>query len=53
MEAIKNEYREGELLPPNDIVEDWLKLIDADPENVIGLSLLNKKENRPPEKRVI
>jgi proteasome-associated ATPase len=53
MEAIKNEYREGEILPPNDIVEDWLKLIDADPENVIGLSLLNKKENHPPEKRVI
>jgi len=51
--AVETEYREGEILPPNDIVEDWLKLIDADPENVVGLSLLDKKEKPRPEKRVI
>ncbi|MDC4223803.1 MAG: AAA family ATPase [Candidatus Manganitrophus sp.] len=51
--AVETEYREGEILPPNDIVEDWLKLIDVDPENVVGLSLLDKKERPKPEKRVI
>ena len=51
--AVETEYREGEILPPNDIVEDWLKLIDVDPENVVGLSLLDKKERPQPEKRVI
>ncbi|MCG3115536.1 MAG: AAA family ATPase [Candidatus Manganitrophus sp. SA1] len=51
--AVETEYREGEILPPNDIVEDWLKLIDVDPENVVGLSLLDKKERPRPEKRVI
>jgi hypothetical protein len=35
-------------------VEDWLKLIDVDPENVVGLSLLDKREKKSPaEKRVI
>lgn len=51
--SVETEYREGEILPPNDIVEDWLKLIDVDPENVVGLSLLDKKERPKPEKRVI
>ncbi|MGB3941860.1 MAG: AAA family ATPase [Candidatus Manganitrophaceae bacterium] len=51
--AIETEYREGEIIPPNEILEDWLKLIDADPENVVGISLHDKKERRHPEKRVI
>ncbi|MBI3805040.1 MAG: AAA family ATPase [Nitrospirae bacterium] len=51
--AVETEFREGEILPPNDILEDWLKLIDADPENVVGLSLLDKKERPRSEKRVI
>lgn len=51
--SIEAEFKEGEMLPPNDIVEDWLKLIDVDPENVVGLSLLDKRETARPEKRVI
>ena len=51
--SVESEFKEGEMLPPNDIVEDWLKLIDVDPENVVGLSLLDKREKARPEKRVI
>ncbi|HZR45871.1 MAG TPA: AAA family ATPase [Candidatus Manganitrophaceae bacterium] len=51
--AVENEFKEGEMLPPNDIAEDWLKLIDVDPENVVGLSLFDKREKSRPEKRVI
>ncbi|MBI1821354.1 MAG: AAA family ATPase [Nitrospirae bacterium] len=47
--SIQEEYREGEILPPNDIVEDWLKLIDADPENVVGISLLDKEGRYAPK----
>ncbi|MEX2381164.1 MAG: AAA family ATPase [Opitutales bacterium] len=35
--AIELEYRENELFPPSDITEDWLKLTDFDPENVVRL----------------
>jgi len=40
--ALREEYLEGEILPPNDILEDWLKLLDQDPENVVGISLLDR-----------
>ena len=32
------EYRENEILPATDITEDWLKLIDYDPDNVVKIS---------------
>ncbi|MGH7958545.1 MAG: AAA family ATPase, partial [Opitutaceae bacterium] len=38
LEALENEYRENDLFPPNDITEDWLKLTDFDPENVVRLA---------------
>jgi proteasome-associated ATPase len=44
-ESMVEEYREGEILPPNDIQEDWLKLLDQDPENIVGISLLDR--NKP------
>ncbi len=53
LSSIAEEYREGEMLPPNDIVEDWLKLIDANPENIVGLSLRGKKEKSYNENRII
>ena len=53
LSSVKEEYREGKILPPNDIVEDWLKLIDADPENVVGVSLLDQREKSYLEKRII
>jgi proteasome-associated ATPase len=38
VEALAKEYRENELFPPSDITEDWLKLTDFDPSNVVRLS---------------
>ncbi len=37
-QAIEFEYKENELFPPTDITEDWLKLTDFDPENVVKLT---------------
>jgi proteasome-associated ATPase len=38
IDALGKEYRENELFPPSDITEDWLKLTDFDPGNVVRLS---------------
>lgn len=38
IDALLKEYRENELFPPSDITEDWLKLTDFDPSNVVRLS---------------
>src|SRR5438093_6402037 len=35
--ALEREHEENDLFPPTDITEDWLKLTDFDPENVIKL----------------
>jgi proteasome-associated ATPase len=32
------EYSENDIFPSTDITEDWLKLIDYDPENVVKIS---------------
>jgi proteasome-associated ATPase len=36
--ALNTEYQQNDIFPPNDITEDWLKLVDYDPENVVKLS---------------
>ncbi len=36
--ALEKEYRENDLFPPTDITEDWLKLTDFDPDNVVRLA---------------
>ena len=36
--AIMDEYRENEIFPPTDSVEDWLKLLDYDPQNVVRVA---------------
>jgi len=36
--ALDTEYLENDIFPPTDIVEDWLKLIDYDPENVVKVA---------------
>ena len=35
--ALQAEYAENDLFPPTDNTEDWLKLTDFDPENVVRL----------------
>jgi proteasome-associated ATPase len=36
--AFDAEYDENDIFPTTDITEDWLKLIDYDPENVVKIS---------------
>jgi proteasome-associated ATPase len=38
LDALTTEYKQNDIFPPNDITEDWLKLVDYDPENVVNLS---------------
>ncbi len=44
--AFEHEYRENELFPPTDITEDWLKLTDFDPENVVRLTPYRQRSDR-------
>jgi hypothetical protein len=41
MLSLNTEYVENDIFPPTDIVEDWLKLIDYDSENVVKVWWLN------------
>jgi proteasome-associated ATPase len=36
--AFNTEYSENDIFPTTDITEDWLKLIDYDPENVVKIA---------------
>lgn len=38
LRAMDAEFREGEVLPPDDAAEEWLKLLDHHPEQVVGVS---------------
>ncbi len=54
LESIQEEFKEGEILPPSDILEDWMALLDHDPENVVSVSPFNKPKARSwPRKNVI
>jgi len=35
--ALHVEYKENEIFPKTDTIEDWLKLLDYDPENVVNI----------------
>ncbi|MFA4030330.1 MAG: hypothetical protein GDYSWBUE_001996 [Candidatus Fervidibacterota bacterium] len=43
-EAVSLEYRENEIFPKSDNLEDWLKLIDYDPENVVEVRPIWRRE---------
>jgi proteasome-associated ATPase len=38
LDALHREYKENDLFPPSDITEDWLKLTDFEPGNVVRLA---------------
>jgi proteasome-associated ATPase len=42
--SLNTEYVENDIFPPTDIVEDWLKLIDYDSENVVKVSPVRGSE---------
>lgn len=36
--AVSEEFREGDMLPPDDAAEEWLKLLDHHPDQVVGIA---------------
>jgi proteasome-associated ATPase len=46
--ALAAEYRESEIFPPTEATEDWLKLLDYDPVNVVKITPIKaeKQERR-------
>lgn len=51
LDAVGEEFREGEVLPPDDAAEEWLKLLDHHPEQVVGISSFRR--GRQTEERLI
>jgi len=51
LDAVTEEFREGEMLPPDDAAEEWLKLIDHHPEQVVGISSFRR--GRQAEERLV
>ena len=49
--SVQAEYREGEILPPDDAAEEWLKLLDHHPDQVVGVSSFRK--GRATEERLV
>jgi len=44
--AIDAEYKENEIFPKSDTQEDWLKLLDYDPENVASVKPIGRDKGR-------
>jgi proteasome-associated ATPase len=51
LDAVTEEFREGEMLPPDDAAEEWLKLLDHHPEQVVGVSSFRR--GRQTEERLV
>jgi len=51
--SLNTEYVGNDIFPPTDIVEDWLKLIDYDSENVVKVSPIRGSERPARESHVI
>ena len=51
LEAVKEEYREGEIFPPDDSAEEWLKLLDYNPDQVVGISSF--RQGKAQEERLL
>jgi proteasome-associated ATPase len=42
--AVRAEYKENEIFPKTDNLEDWLKLLDYEPDNVVRLNPITVKK---------
>jgi proteasome-associated ATPase len=51
LDAVSEEFREGDMLPPDDAAEEWLKLLDHHPEQVVGISSF--RQGRQTEERLV
>jgi proteasome-associated ATPase len=43
LHSVDLEYSENDIFPPTDITEDWLMLLDYDPENVVKVSPIHQR----------
>jgi len=43
--ALRREHEENDLFPASDLTEDWLKLTDFDPENVVKLGPVRSRKS--------
>ncbi|HYJ05275.1 MAG TPA: AAA family ATPase [Chthoniobacterales bacterium] len=50
-QAFIAEFNENDIFPPTDITEDWFKLIDFDPENVVKISPVRRDGQMKPALR--
>ena len=44
--ALESEFAENEIFPPTENTEDWLKLLDYDPENVVRAVPIKARNER-------
>lgn len=44
--AIREEYKESEIFPKTDYLEDWLKLLDYEPEEVVDVRPVRERQTR-------
>lgn len=51
--SLDAEYLENDIFPPGDLTEDWLQLIDHDPENVVKVSPFRVSEKSAPKPSAI
>ncbi|MBI3909816.1 MAG: AAA family ATPase [Armatimonadetes bacterium] len=49
--AIRLEYKENEIFPKSDTQEDWLKLLDYEPENVVTVRPIRADRSGPNPRR--
>ena len=50
-QAVRLEYKENEIFPKSDTQEDWLKLLDHEPENVVNLKPIRQDRQGPGPRR--
>lgn len=53
LNALQQEYAENDLFPATDITEDWLKLTDFDPDNVIKLGPVKPRKPDSAPSRIV
>jgi proteasome-associated ATPase len=51
--ALRQEYAENDLFPSSDLTEDWLKLTDLDPDNVVRLGPVRPRKTEAGSSRII
>ena len=45
-EAMDQEFKENEIFPKSDAVEDWLQLLDLSPDNVVSIKPIGRNVGR-------